>query len=96
METTKSEGTIREAVEHVKESLDDAADDVGRQLSGQAEILWGKAQKLYADAAALTRDSLREEPLITLAVTAMAGFALGVLWSWNRTDATDNRGMRRR
>jgi uncharacterized protein YjbJ (UPF0337 family) len=96
METTKTEGRIREAVGGVQETIGNLASDAGMQVSGKAHELRGKAQQLCADATAVARESIIEKPLATLAVTAAAAFALGMLWSWNRADEADGRVPRRR
>jgi uncharacterized protein YjbJ (UPF0337 family) len=86
METTKAEGVVREAVGNVQETVGNVIGDAGEQLSGKAKALCGKSQQLYADAVEVARDSMVEKPMATLAIAAAAGFALGVLWSWNRGD----------
>ncbi|CAB3745708.1 CsbD family protein [Paraburkholderia solisilvae] len=96
METSKTEGVVREAVGNAQETLGDALGDAGMQMSGKAKELCGKAQQLCADTAAVARDSMIEKPLATLAATVAVGFALGVLWSWNRSDAANDRTARRR
>ncbi|MFC0398794.1 CsbD family protein [Paraburkholderia rhizosphaerae] len=96
METTKLEGTLREAAGNVKDTLGDLTGDVGMQVSGKAKALCGSAQQACADAATLARDSVVDRPLTTLAVVATTGFLLGILWKSNRADAANGGGMRRR
>jgi len=86
METTKAEGVVREAVGTVQETVGSVIGDASEQLSGRAKALCGKTQRLYADAVEVARDSIVEKPMATLAIAAAAGFALGVLWAWNRGD----------
>ena len=87
METTKAEGVVREAVGTVQETVGGMIGDTGEQLAGRAKALCGKTQQLYADAVDVARDSIVEKPMATLAIAAAAGFALGVLWAWNRGDS---------
>jgi uncharacterized protein YjbJ (UPF0337 family) len=91
METSKTEGVIREAVGTAQDALGGALGDAGMQMSGKAKELCGRAQQLCADTAEIARDSMIEKPLMTLAVTAAVGFALGALWSWNHGDDGDAR-----
>jgi uncharacterized protein YjbJ (UPF0337 family) len=91
METSKTEGVIREAVGTAQDAIGGAIGDAGMQMSGKAKELRGRAQQLCADTADIARDSMIEKPLMTLAVTAAVGFALGALWSWNHGDAADAR-----
>ncbi len=97
METTKTEGAVRQAIGGIQDAIGDATGDVSMQLSGKAKELRGKAQQLCADTATIARDSMVEKPLATLAVTAAVGFVLGALWSRNHGDAEDDDiGARRR
>ncbi|HEY3597157.1 MAG TPA: CsbD family protein [Paraburkholderia sp.] len=91
METTKTEGAVREAIGGVQDAIGSVTGDVSTQLSGKAKELCGKAQQLYADAASVARDSVAESPLTTLAVTAAVGFVLGALWTSNRGSGADGR-----
>ncbi|HVE09345.1 MAG TPA: CsbD family protein [Paraburkholderia sp.] len=91
METSKTEGVIREAVGSAQDALGGALGDAGMQMSGKARELCGKAQQLCADTAAIARDSMVEKPLTTLAVTAAVGFVVGALWSWNHGDSDARR-----
>jgi uncharacterized protein YjbJ (UPF0337 family) len=87
METTKTEGVVREAVGTVQETVGSVIGSTSDQLSGKARELCGKTQQLYADAVDVARDSIVEKPIATLAIAAAAGFALGMLWAWNRGDS---------
>ena len=95
METTKAEGTVREAVGAVQETIGSVTGDVGMQLSGTAKELRGKAQQLYADATDLARDTMTTNPLGAMAGAAALGFVIGALWSWNRGDSDDGAVRRR-
>jgi uncharacterized protein YjbJ (UPF0337 family) len=86
MESTKAEGVVREAVGTVQETVGSVIGDASAQLSGRAKALCGKTQQLYADAVDVARDSIVEKPMATLAIAAVAGFALGALWASNRGD----------
>lgn len=84
METSKAEGTLREAAGEVQETIGAIAGEVGAQVAGSAKELSGKAKQLYADAADLARDTMTSNPVGALAGTAVVGFLLGALWSSNR------------
>ncbi len=84
METTKTEGVVREAAANVKETIGSIAGDVGMQLEGKADELRGKAQQLCADATDLARDAMSSSPLAVLAGAVATGFVLGALWASNR------------
>ncbi|MEM5340699.1 CsbD family protein [Paraburkholderia azotifigens] len=86
METTKTEGVVREAAGNVKETIGSLAGDVGMQIEGKADELRGKAQQLCADATDIARDAISSSPLAVLAGAVAAGFALGALWAANRHD----------
>jgi uncharacterized protein YjbJ (UPF0337 family) len=96
METTKLEGTLREAAENAKDTVGNLTGEFNMQVSGKAKALCGSAKQACADAATLTRDSVFDRPLTTLAVVATTGFLLGVLWKLNRADAAHGGGIRRR
>jgi uncharacterized protein YjbJ (UPF0337 family) len=86
METTKLEGTLREAAGSVQETVGSVTGDVGMQLAGTAKELSGKAQRLCADATDLARETMASNPIGTMAGAAVVGFILGAMWSWNRAD----------
>ena len=88
METTKTEGALREAAGNVKEAVGSLAADAGRQLEGKVDELRGKAQQLYADASDLARDTVASRPVAVLAGAAALGFMLGALWSGKRDTGT--------
>jgi uncharacterized protein YjbJ (UPF0337 family) len=71
---------MREAIGGVQETIGSLASNAGTQVSGRADEPSDKAQQRCADAAAMARESIVGKPLATLAVTAAADFALGVLW----------------
>jgi uncharacterized protein YjbJ (UPF0337 family) len=96
METTRTQGAVREAAGNVQEAIGEVVGDVSAQLAGKTQALRGKAQQLCADATAVTHEALLEKPLATLTTVAAVAFALGVLWSRNRTDTTNGDRTRRR
>ena len=84
METTKTEGTLRQAVGEVKETVGSLAGDVGLQLKGTADELRGKAQQLCSDTSGLARDAMSAKPITVLACAVGMGFVIGALWSRGR------------
>jgi ElaB/YqjD/DUF883 family membrane-anchored ribosome-binding protein len=95
METTNTSGAEREAVDEVQETAGAGAAEAASQLSGKANELRDKAQKLCADAASVARESMAAKPVATLALTAAVGFLLGVFWSWNGAQGNDDADGRR-
>ncbi|WP_168787703.1 CsbD family protein [Paraburkholderia aromaticivorans] len=91
METTKAEGTLREAAGDVKQAAGDLLDSAGAQVSGTAKELSGKAQQLYADFADVVRESTLERPFAALAIAAGLGFILGALRTANRSRSDNGR-----
>lgn len=84
METTKTEGTLREAAGNVKESVGSIVGDTRLQHEGAADELRGKAQQLCADASELARDTMTSNPLAVLAGASAIGFLFGALWASRR------------
>lgn len=91
METTKLEGTLREAAGSVEETVGSVLGDTGTQMSGKAKELGGKAQQLYADFAEIVRESTTERPIAALAIAAGVGFILGALHAASRSKADYDR-----
>ncbi|AUT75602.1 CsbD family protein [Paraburkholderia hospita] len=88
METTKTEGTLREVAGNMNEAVGSVTGDTVTQLEGKADELRGKAQQICADATELAREAMVSRPLAVLAGATALGFVIGALWSRNRdTDA---------
>lgn len=91
METTKTEGMLREAVGEVQRASGELLGDAGAQVSGTAKELYGRAQQLYADFADVVRESTAQRPFAALAIAAGMGFVLGALRAANRRRPDDGR-----
>lgn len=78
------EGSLTQAAGEVKDKLGALADSTRVQVTGKARELYGHSQQLAGDAAAAARATVVENPLLVLAATAAAGFAVGALWAWRR------------
>ena len=87
METTRTEGSLREAAGEVKESIGAMVGDARMEIEGKTNALYGNAQQLCADASDLARDTITSNPLGALAGAAAMGFVMGALWAWNRGDS---------
>jgi uncharacterized protein YjbJ (UPF0337 family) len=91
METTKGEGSLREAAGNVQQAAGELLGDASAQVSGKAKELSGKAQQLYADLADVVRESTVERPFAALAIAAGVGFILGALRATNRARPDNSR-----
>jgi ElaB/YqjD/DUF883 family membrane-anchored ribosome-binding protein len=95
METDTTSGAEREADDEVHRTNGADAAKAAAQLSGKAEDLRHKAQKLCADAASVARESIAANPVATLALTAAVGFFLGAIWSPNSAHSDDDANEQR-
>jgi uncharacterized protein YjbJ (UPF0337 family) len=91
METTKTEGTLREAAGDVQQAAGKLLDNASAQVSGTAKELSGKAQQLYADFTDVVRESTVARPFAALAIAACVGFVLGALRTANRSGSYNGR-----
>jgi len=83
MEPSKTEETTRDASGNVQDAAGDTMCGSSTHLAGKARELCCKAQQLCTDATDTARATMANNPFTALAVAAVAGFMLGVIWSVN-------------
>jgi uncharacterized protein YjbJ (UPF0337 family) len=100
MDTDEIKDVTNETIGKVQDVVGSVTGDAGVQLAGKAKELGGKAQEIYGQATDQLRQTITENPLITLAVAGLAGFLLGALFksasrdSGDYDDAPPTRGRR--
>ena len=73
----------REATENASERLKDMAVDaqeLGGKVAEQVHQYGEKAQKAAQNFKPFVEKSMKEQPMVTLAVASVIGFVLGALW----------------
>lgn len=77
----KTAGTVQKLAGKAQEAVGDVTDRTDMQFDGMARQVIGGVQESYGEALEQLRDVASRNPIVTLAVVAAAGFAIGALWS---------------
>jgi uncharacterized protein YjbJ (UPF0337 family) len=89
MDTDEIKDVTNETIGKVQDVVGSVTGDAGVQLAGKAKELGGKAQEIYGQATDQLRQTITENPLITLAVAGLAGFLLGALFKSANRDSVE-------
>ena len=73
-----------------QKSTMDQATEMGQHALDQATELGQQALDHATDAATVVRDTVKEHPIITLAVVGGLAFAIGALWKMQRSSRTSH------
>ncbi len=67
------------AGDHLKDAADNVQETAGK-IAEQARVYGEKAQDMAQNVKPFVEKSMKDQPMGTLAVAALVGFALGALW----------------